>query len=156
MQKITTHLWFDGRAEEAARHYTSVFGNSRIVDVQRWGEAGPGKPGTVMTVTFELAGQRFIALNGGPHDRFNDAISLYVDCESQEEVDELWEKLGEGGEWVQCGWLKDKFGVSWQIVPRVLTDLISDSDEATSQRVMAAMLEMKKLDIQRLLEAAKG
>lgn len=157
MQKITTHLWFDRQAEEAVRFYTSVFDNSRVIDVQRYGEAGPGEKGTVMTIDFELEGQRYIALNGGPDFTFNEAISLYVDCQSQEEVDYYWSKLtADGGEEVQCGWLKDKFGLSWQIVPRVLTDLIADPDEAKSQRVIKAMLGMRKLDVQGLREAAAG
>lgn len=134
MQKITTFLWFDNQAEEAANHYTSIFDDSRIVDIQRYGEAGPGEAGTVMTVTFELAGQRFIALNGGPHFTFTEAISLSVDCATQEEVDELWARLGEGGEDGPCGWLKDKYGLSWQIVPRKLTELMSDPDPVKSDR----------------------
>ncbi|WP_326650187.1 MULTISPECIES: VOC family protein [unclassified Streptomyces] len=153
MQKITTFLWFDNQAEEAAQHYTSIFDDSRVTDVQRYGEAGPGEPGTAMTVTFELAGQKFIALNGGPQFRFNEAISLYVDCASQEEVDELWAKLGAGGEEGPCGWLKDKFGLSWQIVPKTLTDLLSDPDPVKSQQVMKAMLGMKKIDVQGLKDA---
>lgn len=154
MQKITTYLWFDNQAEEAARFYTSIFDNSRIVDIQRYGEAGPGPKGDVMIVTFELAGQRFIALNGGPEFTFSEAISLYVDCATQEEVDELWAKLtADGGEEGPCGWLKDKFGLSWQIIPRTLTDLLSDPDPAKADRVMRAMLEMKKIDIQRLVDA---
>ncbi|MEW2083139.1 VOC family protein [Streptomyces sp. NPDC005283] len=153
MQKITTFLWFDNQAEEAAQHYTSIFDDSRVTDVQRYGEAGPGEQGTAMTVTFELAGQKFIALNGGPQFRFTEAISLYVDCASQEEVDELWAKLGAGGEEGPCGWLKDKFGLSWQIVPKTLTDLLSDPDPVKSQQVMKAMLEMKKIDVQGLKDA---
>ncbi|MGW0556817.1 VOC family protein [Streptomyces sp. NPDC002926] len=153
MQKITTFLWFDNQAEEAAQHYTSIFDDSRVTDVQRYGEAGPGEPGTAMTVTFELAGQKFIALNGGPQFRFTEAISLYVDCASQEEVDELWAKLGAGGEEGPCGWLKDKFGLSWQIVPKTLTDLLSDPDPVKSQQVMKAMLGMKKIDVQGLKDA---
>ncbi|MES4908319.1 MULTISPECIES: VOC family protein [unclassified Streptomyces] len=153
MQKITTFLWFDHQAEEAAQHYTSIFDDSRVVDIQRYGEGGPGEPGTVMTVTFELAGQRFIALNGGPHFTFTEAISLSVDCATQEEVDELWARLGEGGEPGPCGWLKDKYGLSWQIVPRKLTELMSDPDPAKSARVTKAMLGMKKIDIQGLVDA---
>ncbi|MEU5027952.1 VOC family protein [Streptomyces milbemycinicus] len=153
MQKITTFLWFDDQAEEAARHYTSIFDDSRVVDIQRYGEAGPGEPGTVMTVTFELAGQRFIALNGGPHFTFTEAISLSVDCATQDEVDELWARLGDGGEDGPCGWLKDKYGLSWQIVPRKLTELMSDPDPARSARVTKAMLGMKKIDIQGLVDA---
>ncbi|MFD8380078.1 VOC family protein [Streptomyces sp. NPDC059679] len=153
MQKITTFLWFDDQAEEAARHYTSIFDDSRVVDIQRYGEAGPGEPGSVMTVTFELAGQRFIALNGGPHFTFTEAISLSVDCATQDEVDELWARLGDGGEEGPCGWLKDKYGLSWQIVPSKLTELMSDPDPAKSARVTKAMLGMKKIDIQGLVDA---
>ncbi|MER7505035.1 VOC family protein [Nonomuraea pusilla] len=157
MQKITTFLWFDDQAEEAAEFYTSLFADSRVVDVQRYGEAGPGPEGTAMLVTFELAGQRFLALNGGPHFRFTEAVSLYVDCESQEEVDELWARLTEGGgEESQCGWLKDRYGLSWQIVPRVLGELMSDPDRARAGRVTQAMLGMKKIEIQGLLDAARG
>ncbi|KAK1184788.1 VOC family protein [Streptomyces sp. NBS 14/10] len=153
MQKITTFLWFDDQAEEAARHYTSIFDDSQVVDIQRYGEAGPGEPGSVMTVTFELAGQRFIALNGGPHFTFTEAISLSVDCATQDEVDELWARLGDGGEEGPCGWLKDKYGLSWQIVPSKLTELMSDPDPAKSARVTKAMLGMKKIDIQGLVDA---
>ncbi|MCW2640807.1 MAG: 3-demethylubiquinone-9 3-methyltransferase [Dactylosporangium sp.] len=153
MQKITTFLWFDNQAEEAATHYTSIFDDSRIVNVRRYGQAGPGEAGTVMTVTFELAGQQFIALNGGPEFTFNEAVSLYVDCATQEEVDELWVKLSAGGEEGPCGWLKDKFGVSWQIVPKTLTDLLSDPDPVKAERVMKAMLGMKKIDTQGLVDA---
>ncbi|WP_314173204.1 VOC family protein [Streptomyces winkii] len=156
MQKITTFLWFDDQAEEAVQHYTSIFPDSRIVDVQRYGEAGPGEAGTVMTIAFELAGQRFTALNGGPVFTFNEAVSLYVDCADQAEVDMYWQKLGEGGEEGDCGWLKDKFGLSWQIVPRVLTDLLSDPDPAKTARVMKAMFGMKKLDVQGLEAAGRG
>jgi predicted 3-demethylubiquinone-9 3-methyltransferase (glyoxalase superfamily) len=154
MQKITPFLWFDTEGEEAARFYTSVFPNSRIVDVARYGSAGPRDEGTVMTVSFELDGQRFVALNGGPDFTFNEAISFEVECETQEEVDKFWSTLSEGGEEGPCGWLKDKFGVSWQIVPRVLTELISDPDREKSQRVMAAMLKMKKIEIDALERAA--
>ncbi|WP_171171945.1 VOC family protein [Streptomyces sp. I05A-00742] len=154
MQKITPFLWFDDQAEEAAGHYTSLFEDSRVVHVQRYGEAGPGEAGTVMTVTFELAGQQFIALNGGPQFTFNEAMSLYVDCTSQEEVDELWTKLSAGGQEGPCGWLKDRYGVSWQIIPRRLTDLLSDPDPARADRVMQAMLGMTKIDVQTLEEAA--
>ncbi|MEU5609668.1 VOC family protein [Streptomyces sparsogenes] len=156
MQKITTFLWFDDQAEQAAHHYTSVFEDSRVVEIQRYGEAGPGEPGTVMTVTFELAGQRFIALNGGPQFTFTEAISLSVDCATQEEVDQLWERLGDGGEAGPCGWLKDRYGLSWQIVPRKLTELLRDPDPAKSARVMRAMLGMKKIDIQGLEDAYQG
>jgi predicted 3-demethylubiquinone-9 3-methyltransferase (glyoxalase superfamily) len=153
MQKITTFLWFDNQAEEAANHYTSIFDNSRIVGVQRYGEAGPGTPGSVMIVTFELAGQQFLALNGGPEFKFTEAISLSVDCANQEEVDHYWSRLTEGGEEGPCGWLKDKFGLSWQIVPRKLTELLADPDPVKADRVMKAMFEMKKIDIQALDDA---
>lgn len=157
MQKITTYLWFDNQAEEAAEFYTSIFDDSRVLDVQRYGEAGPGPAGQAMVVSFELAGQRFLALNGGPEFTFTEAISLYVDCVTQEEVDELWTKLTEGGgEESQCGWLKDRYGLSWQIVPRALQELMSVPDPAAAQRVMKAMLSMRKIDIRGLEEAAKG
>ena len=155
MQKITPCLWFDTEGEEAAQFYTSVFPNSRIVEVARYGSAGPRPEGTVMTVSFELDGQRFTALNGGPDFKFNEAISLEVTCESQEEVDSYWNRLtADGGEEGPCGWLKDKYGVSWQIVPKVLTELISDPDQEKAQRVMAAMLQMKKIEIAELEKAA--
>ncbi|MCC2274075.1 VOC family protein [Streptomyces sp. ET3-23] len=154
MQKITTFLWFDDQAEEAVEHYMSCFADSRIVDVRRYGEAGPGPAGSVMTILFELAGQRFIALNGGPRFTFNEAVSLSVDCATQEEVDELWAKLSDGGEEGPCGWLKDKFGLSWQIVPRRLMELIGDPDPARANRAMKAMLGMKKIDIRGLEDAA--
>ncbi|MDG9703910.1 VOC family protein [Streptomyces sp. DH37] len=153
-QKITTNLWFDGRAEEAARYYTSLFPDSRITDVQHFGEAGPGEPGSVMTVTFELAGQEFIAINGGPEFGFTEAVSLSVDCADQAEVDELWARLTDGGEESQCGWLKDRYGLSWQIVPRELPELLAHPDPAVSQQVMKAMLGMRKIDVQALREAA--
>ncbi|WP_240138876.1 VOC family protein [Streptomyces sp. MUM 178J] len=153
MQKIKTFLWFDKQAEEAVAHYTSIFGDSRVVTVARYGEAGPGEPGSVMTIEFELAGQRFVALNGGPEFTFNEAISLSVDCESQDEVDRYWAALTEGGEEGPCGWLKDKYGLSWQINPRILGELLSDPDRAKADRVMQAMLGMKKIDIQGLKDA---
>jgi predicted 3-demethylubiquinone-9 3-methyltransferase (glyoxalase superfamily) len=153
MQKIMTSLWFDRQAEEAVAHYTSFFPDSRVVDVQRYGEAGPREPGTVMTITFELAGQRFIALNGGPEFDFTEAVSLYVDCADQDEVDMYWAKLGEGGEEGPCGWLKDKYGLSWQVIPRALTDLLSDPDPVKSQKVVKAMLGMRKIDVQGLHDA---
>jgi predicted 3-demethylubiquinone-9 3-methyltransferase (glyoxalase superfamily) len=156
MQKITTFLWFDDQAEEAVAHYTAIFGNSRVVDVQRYGEAGPGPAGSVMTVTFELEGQRFIALNGGPEYKFTEAVSLYVDCETQQEVDELWAKLSEGGEEGPCGWLKDRYGLSWQIVPKTLIELLGDPDPAKAGRVMAAMLGMKKIEVDQLQAAYAG
>ena len=160
MQKITPCLWFDDQAEEAAKFYTSIFPNSKIGNISRYGEAGQdvhGKTaGTVMTVAFELDGQAFTALNGGPIFKFNEAISLQVDCETQEEVDYYWEKLSAGGDEKaqQCGWLKDKYGVSWQIVPRVLVEILGDADESKSQRAMTAMLQMKKIDIDELKRAA--
>jgi predicted 3-demethylubiquinone-9 3-methyltransferase (glyoxalase superfamily) len=156
MQKITPCLWFDTEGEEAAQFYTSVFPSSRIVEIARYGSAGPRPEGTVMTVLFELDGQRFTALNGGPDFRFNEAISFQVDCENQEEVDEYWSALADGGEEGPCGWLKDRFGVSWQIVPKVLGELIGDPDQAKAQRVMAAMLKMGKIDIAELERAADG
>ena len=153
MQKITPYLWFDHQAEEAADFYTSIFKNSKILSVTRYGDAGPGPKGSVMVVTFQLEGQEFTALNGGPVFQFNPAISLYVDCANQEEVDWLWGKLTEGGEESQCGWLVDKFGVSWQIVPRQLIDLMNDPDPEKSQRVMQAMLQMSKIDVATLERA---
>jgi predicted 3-demethylubiquinone-9 3-methyltransferase (glyoxalase superfamily) len=154
MQKITTYLWFDHQAEEAATFYTSLFPGSRIVSVQRYGEAGAGEAQKVMMVEFELAGQRFLALNGGPQFTFTEAISLYVNCESQEEVDELWAKLTEGGEESQCGWLKDRWGLSWQIVPKQLHELLQHPDPATAQQVTKAMLGMQKIDVDALGAAA--
>jgi predicted 3-demethylubiquinone-9 3-methyltransferase (glyoxalase superfamily) len=153
MRKITPFLWFDGKAEEAANFYTSIFKNSKIGDVMRYGEAGPGPKGTVMSLTFELDGQEFIALNGGPQFTFSPAVSFFVSCETQEEVDELWEKLSSGGEKNVCGWLKDKYGLSWQIVPSVLGKLLRDKDAEKSKRVMQAMLKMIKLDIDGLKQA---
>jgi predicted 3-demethylubiquinone-9 3-methyltransferase (glyoxalase superfamily) len=162
IQKITPCLWFDDQAEAAVEFYTAIFRNSRIVEVARYGEAGReihGKPaGTVMTVAFQLEGQAFTALNGGPMFKFNEAISLQVSCKTQEDVDHYWEKLSAGGdvEAQQCGWLKDKYGVSWQIVPGVLVEMITDPDSAKSQRVMGAMLQMKKIDIDGLRRAYAG
>ena len=153
MQKITPFLWFDGQAEEAMNFYTSIFRNSKIVSVTHYGEAGPGAKGTVMSATFEIQGQEFIVLNGGPHFKFSPAISFFVNCETQEEVDELWEKLSEGGKTNRCGWLDDKFGVSWQIVPTALGVMLQDKDAEKSQKVMAAMLQMDKLDIEALRHA---
>jgi predicted 3-demethylubiquinone-9 3-methyltransferase (glyoxalase superfamily) len=154
MQKITPCLWFDTEAEEAATFYTSIFENSRILDVARFGEAGPRPEGMVMTVNFELDGQEFVALNGGPEFTFDEAISFQVSCENQDEVDEFWSRLSEGGEEGPCGWLKDRYGVSWQIVPRRLVELISDPDREKSQRAMRAMLGMKKIDIAAVEQAA--
>ncbi|ARF82412.1 VOC family protein [Kitasatospora aureofaciens] len=157
MQKITTFLWYDDQAEAAAALYTSLFPNSRVTGVTRYGEAGPGEPGSVMTVEFELDGRPYAALNGGPEFTFTEALSLQVECDDQREVDELWAKLtADGGQEGPCGWLKDRFGLSWQITPRVLLDLIGDRDRAKSDRVMAAMLRMQKIDIQQLLDAARG
>ena len=158
MQKITPFLWFEDHAEEAAKFYTSIFKNSRIINITHYGESAAevsGRPkGTVMTVTFELEGQQFMALNGGPIFKFSPAISPLVSCETQQEIDNLWDKkLSEGGEQEQCGWLKDKFGVSWQIVPNVLGKMIQDKDGNKSERVIKAMLQMKKLDIQQLRKA---
>jgi predicted 3-demethylubiquinone-9 3-methyltransferase (glyoxalase superfamily) len=157
MQKITPFLWFDNQAEEAVSLYTSIFKNSKIKGVTRYGEAGAeisGRPkGTVMTAIFELEGQEFIALNGGPHFKFTEAISFVVNCETQDEVDELWEKLSEGGEKGQCGWLKDKYGVSWQIVPTVLGEMLQDKDPKKSEKVMEALLQMGKINIKTLEQA---
>ena len=153
MQKITPFLWFDGKAEEAMNFYVSVFKNSKVVRVSRYGEAGPGPKGTVMSATFELDGQQFYALNGGPQFTFTPAISLFVNCETQQEVDELWDKLSEGGKKERCGWLKDKYGLSWQIIPSALGKLLGDRDPAKANRVMMAMLQMDKIDIQRLQQA---
>ena len=155
-QKITTFLWFDNNAEEAVNFYVSIFKNSKVLNTTRYGDVGPGPKGTVMTIAFELDGQEFTALNGGPQFKFTEAVSLVVHCQTQEEVDHFWERLSEGGEKVECGWLKDKFGLSWQITPDVLLELIQDSDEQKSQRVMKAMMQMKKLDIERLKQAAEG
>ena len=155
-QKITTFLWYDGNAEEAATLYTSLFENSGIIEVVRYGEGGPGPKGSVMTVKFALGGVEFVALNGGPMFKFTEAISLFVSCQSQKEVDDLWSKLSAGGEEGPCGWLKDRFGLSWQIIPKALPRLIGDPDPGRSQRVVAAMLQMKKLDIARLEAAARG
>lgn len=156
MPKLTPCLWFDTEGEEAAQLYTSIFPNSKIVDVSRYGSAGPRPEGTVMTVDFELDGQPFLALNGGPDFTFSEAVSFQVSCESQEEVDHYWRKLSEGGEEGPCGWLKDRFGLSWQIVPKRLPELLSDPDRGRSQRVMAAMLEMKKIEIAGLERAAEA
>jgi predicted 3-demethylubiquinone-9 3-methyltransferase (glyoxalase superfamily) len=153
MQKITTFLWFDGNAEEAANFYTSVFQNAKIGKISRYGESGPGPKGSVMVVTFELFGQEFIALNGGPQFKFTPAISLLVNCETQQEVDELWEKLSQGGRKDRCGWLQDKYGLSWQIVPTALSRLLSDPDPQKAARVMNAMMQMEKLDIAGLQQA---
>lgn len=154
MQKISAFLWFDTEAEEAANLYTSLFKNSSIRGVTHYGDAGPGPAGSVMTVDFELDGQQFSALNGGPDFKFTEAVSFQVHCESQEEVDHFWTGLSEGGEEGPCGWLKDRYGLSWQIVPTALSELLSDPDQEKAQRAMKAMLEMKKLDIAALRAAA--
>ena len=156
MPKIMPCLWFDKEAEEAARFYTSLFKNSEITSVARYGDAGPGPKGSVMTVTFKLAGQKFMGLNAGPQFKFSEAISLVVRCETQKEVDQFWKKLSKGGEEGPCGWLKDKYGLSWQIVPTVLPKMLRDKDPAKSQRVMKAMLQMKKIDIRALEKAYKN
>jgi len=153
MQKIAPCLWFDGKAEEAMNFYTSIFKNSKVGNVMRYGDAGPGQKGTVMSATFELEGQEFMALNGGPMFTFSPAISFFVKCETQEEVDDLWAKFLEGGEPQQCGWLTDKFGVSWQIVPTILGEMLQDKDAEKAKRVMQAMLKMVKLDIKLLKQA---
>jgi predicted 3-demethylubiquinone-9 3-methyltransferase (glyoxalase superfamily) len=156
MQKITPYLWFDTEGEEAARFYTSLFKNSSVIDVSYYGDAGPRPAGMAMTVTFEIDGQRFVALNGGPDFTFNEAVSFQVSCESQEEVDYLWESLTDGGQPGPCGWLKDRYGLSWQIVPTALEQLLNDPDPQRAQRAMKAMLGMSKLDIGELERAAAG
>jgi predicted 3-demethylubiquinone-9 3-methyltransferase (glyoxalase superfamily) len=153
MQKITPFLWFDGNAEEAMNFYVSTFKNSKVVNVRRYGEGGPGPKGSVMTGTFQLDGQEFLALNGGPQYSFSPAVSFYVNCETQQEVDELWEKLSKGGVKDRCGWLKDKYGLSWQIIPSVLGRMLGDKDPQKSGRVMKAMLQMDKIDIKKLQQA---
>jgi predicted 3-demethylubiquinone-9 3-methyltransferase (glyoxalase superfamily) len=155
-QKITTFLWFDNNAEAAMEFYAAIFKHSKILNVSRYGEAGPGPKGAVMVGAFELAGQRFLALNGGPRFKFTEAISLVIDCESQEEIDYFWDKLSAGGQTQACGWLKDKFGLSWQVVPSVLSELMQDKDPQKSKRVMEAVLQMVKLDIARLTAAHAG
>ena len=153
MQKISPFLWFDDNAEEAVNLYVSLFDDARITSTSRYPEGSPGPAGKVMSISFELAGQEFMALNGGPHFTFSQAISFFVHCEDQDEVDRLWEQLSEGGEQDQCGWLRDRFGLSWQIVPNVLGELLGDKDAERSQRVMQAMLQMTKLDIKALRDA---
>jgi predicted 3-demethylubiquinone-9 3-methyltransferase (glyoxalase superfamily) len=153
MQKITPFLWFDHQAEEAMNHYVSIFRNSKVGKILRYGDAGPGPKGSVMVASFELEGQQFAALNGGPQFKFTEAISFVVNCETQAEVDELWDKLSEDGQVQQCGWLKDKFGLSWQIVPSVLIELMSDPDPERSRRVTEAMMQMTKIDIAKLRQA---
>lgn len=156
MSKITPFLWFDGQAEAAANFYVSVFEGSKLLNVSRYGDGAPMPKGMVMAASFLLAGQEFIALNGGPQFSFSPAISFVVNCESQDEIDHYWEKLADGGERLQCGWLQDRYGVSWQVVPTILGNLLSDSDVARSQRVMTAMLQMRKLDIEALKQAHRG
>jgi predicted 3-demethylubiquinone-9 3-methyltransferase (glyoxalase superfamily) len=156
MPKITTFLTYDDKAEEAANFYVSIFKNSRIGNITRYGEAGPGTEGSVMLVKFELDGQEFIALNGGPHFKFTDAVSLSVDCNTQEEIDSYWEKLSEGGEKVDCGWVRDKFGLSWQVNPSILGQMLGDPDPKKAKRVMEAMLKMKKIVIEDLKKAYDG
>jgi predicted 3-demethylubiquinone-9 3-methyltransferase (glyoxalase superfamily) len=153
MKKVTPFLWFNNNAEQAANHYTSIFKNSRILDISRYPEGSPGQAGTVMTVNFQIEDQEFTALNGGPEFPFSEAFSIVVNCETQQEVDYLWEKLLEGGEESQCGWLKDKFGLSWQIVPVELGRLLGDPDPEKAKRVMHAMLQMKKIDTNILKQA---
>jgi predicted 3-demethylubiquinone-9 3-methyltransferase (glyoxalase superfamily) len=156
MQRITTFLWFDGNAEEAVNFYTSVFKGSKILETSRYGEAGPGPKGSVMVIKFELDGQELLALNGGPAFKFTEAISLVVNCKNQEEVDYYWEKLSAGGKEVECGWLKDKFGLFWQVTPTILGELLRDKDPARRERVMKAMMQMIKLDADALQRAADG
>jgi len=157
MQKITPFLWYDDKAEEAVNFYTSIFKNSKVLSVLRYGETGPGPKGSVMSVEFQLEGQEFVALNGGPHFKFTEAISFVVNCETQEEVDYFWEKLtADGGAESMCGWLRDKYGLSWQVVPTILSELMQDKDAEKSQRVMKAMLQMKKIDIETLKQAYEG
>jgi predicted 3-demethylubiquinone-9 3-methyltransferase (glyoxalase superfamily) len=156
MKKITPFLWFDKEAEEAMKFYTSIFKNSKVGNVTRYGEAGPGPAGSVLTASFEINGMEFTALNGGPQFKFTEAISFQVPCESQEEVDYYWDSLSEGGQEQQCAWLKDKFGLSWQIVPTILPKLLGDPDRAKANRVMQAMLKMQKIDIAKLQQAAAG
>ena len=156
MQKITPFLLFDGNAEEAMNFYVSIFKNSKVVSVSRYGEGGPGPKETVMSATFQLDGQEFYALNGGPQFKFTEAISLFVKCDSQAEIDDMWEKLSAGGQKSRCGWLKDRFGLSWQVVPPILGQFLSDKDPQKSKRVMMAMLQMDKIDIAKLKQAYEG
>src|SRR5262245_48245995 len=156
MQKITPFLWFDGNAEEAVNFYTSIFNNSKITAISRYSDAGPGPKGSVMTASFQLEGQEFVALNGGPMYQLTPAISFVINCETQEEVDYYWEKLTQGGAEVQCGWIKDKYGLSWQVTPTVLMKMIKDKDPVKVSRVMQAMMKMVKLDIEGLQRAYDG
>ncbi|AIY41192.1 3-demethylubiquinone-9 3-methyltransferase [Collimonas arenae] len=153
MQKIRPFLWFDGRAEEAMNFYVSIFKDAKIGDVQRYGEAGPGPKGSVMSATFQLHGQDFIALNGGPQFSFTPAVSFFVNCADQTEVDALWDKFSEGGEPQRCGWIRDKFGLSWQIIPTALGEMLQDKDKQRAQRVMQAMMKMVKIDVKVLQQA---
>jgi len=154
MQKIVTFLWFNDQAEEAVNFYVSLFKNSKVGKITRYGDAGPGPKGSAMGINFQLEGQEYYALNGGPHFKFTPAISLFVNCETQEEVDELWNKLSAGGREDRCGWLTDKYGLSWQIIPKILGELLGHSDPQVAQRAMKAMLQMSKIDIQKLRQAA--
>ena len=157
MPKITPFLWFDNQAEDAAKFYVSIFKNSRVVSITRYGDAGPGPKGSIMTVIFELDGQPFIALNAGPHFKFNEAISFVIDCKTQKQVDAYWDKLTSGGgQPSMCGWLKDKYGLSWQVTPTKLSKLLADPDPKKSKRVMEGMLKMQKIEIPVLEKAAKG
>jgi predicted 3-demethylubiquinone-9 3-methyltransferase (glyoxalase superfamily) len=156
MQKITPFLWFDNNAEEAMNLYTSIFKDSKVLNVSRYGDAGPGPKGSVMTATFELDGEKFMVLNGGPQFQFTEAVSFFVQCSTQEEVDYFWDKLSEGGEKSRCGWLKDKFGLSWQIIPGALGEMLGDKDREKANRVMQAMLQMSKIDIAVLRRAQAG
>jgi predicted 3-demethylubiquinone-9 3-methyltransferase (glyoxalase superfamily) len=156
VQKITPCLWFDGNAEEAVTFYTSVFKNSKVLRVSRWGDSGPGPKGSVLTMIFELDGVELMALNGGPQYRFTEAISMMVSCDTQAEIDDFWAKLTAGGQEVECGWLKDRFGLSWQIVPRILGDLMTDKNPESSERVLQALMKMVKLDIATLKRAHQG
>jgi predicted 3-demethylubiquinone-9 3-methyltransferase (glyoxalase superfamily) len=156
IQRIVPFLWFDSQAEDAMNFYVAIFRNSKVLGVSRYPEGAPGKAGTVMSVKFQLEGQEFMGLNGGPLFKFTEAISMFVKCETQEEVDELWGKLTAGGQESQCGWLKDKFGLSWQIVPNALPEVLGGEDRAGAQRAMQAMLKMKKLDVQKLKDAYAG
>ncbi len=156
MQKIVTNLWFDTEAEEAAKFYCAIFPNSRITSVSHYGEAGPREAGMVLTVDFELDGQHFTGLNGGPDFKFTEAISLLINCADQEEVDYYWSKLTDGGEEIQCGWVKDRYGLSWQVVPTILDEMIRDEDREKADRAMAAMLQMKKIDVAELKAAFEG
>jgi predicted 3-demethylubiquinone-9 3-methyltransferase (glyoxalase superfamily) len=156
MQKITPFLWFDGNAEEAVNFYTSIFKDSKIKEIRRYGDAGPAPRGSVMTASFEIEGQEFVALNGGPQFQFTPAISFFVNCENQDEVDTLWNKLLVGGKPLQCGWITDRFGLSWQVIPKALGELMGDKDPAKAQRVMQAMMKMVKIDVAELKRAYEG